>query len=142
MAFPYPYPGPVAPLNNLPINAQYYQPSRFNISALTIGTTTTVTTSVNNNYVIGQLVRFLIPQQFGTFQLNEQQGYVISIPASNQVVVNVNSSAYDTFIPSPSQFITQAQITAVGDINSGALNTIPATTSTLIPGSFQDISPN
>jgi hypothetical protein len=142
MAFPYPYTGPIAPYNNLPINAQYYQPNRFNISALTIGTNTTVTTSVNNNYVIGQLVRFIIPQQFGTYQLNEQKGYVTAINSPTQFVVNLNSSRYDTFVPTPTRFITQAQILAIGDINTGATNASGRVNNgTFIPGSFINISP-
>lgn len=134
--------GPIAPESNPPINPQYFQPSKFNISALTIGATTTVTTSVNNNYVLGQLVRFLIPQQFGTFQLNGQSGYVTSIASPSQFVVNVNSSPYNTYIASPAQFVNQAQILAIGDVNSGPINANGRSqNSTVIAGSFQDISP-
>ena len=48
--------GPIAPYSNVNINAQFYQPSLFIISAVTLGVTTTVTTTQNNNYVIGQEV--------------------------------------------------------------------------------------
>ena len=37
MSFPYPFPGPVALYNNLPINAQYYKPSQFYITAISLG---------------------------------------------------------------------------------------------------------
>ena len=92
MATPYPYPGPVALYNNLPIEPQFYEPSRFIITNVILGSTTIVTTSVNHNYVVGQLVRLLIPVAFGCFQLNETSGYVISIPAANQVEVGINSN--------------------------------------------------
>lgn len=135
------FPGPTAPENNPPINPQYYQPSVFFISALTLGPTTTVTTSVDNNYVIGQLVRLVIPNAYGSYQLNETQGYVISLPASNQVVVTIDSSNANTFISSPTGINTRPQIMAIGDINTGQTNTGRAGNITYIPGSFINISP-
>ena len=63
MAYPYPYSGPIAPYNNLPIMPQYYAPSQFFISTVTRGQNTTVTTTVSHNYVVGQTVRLIIPPQ-------------------------------------------------------------------------------
>lgn len=126
--------------SNPPIEPQFYQPSQFFISAISLGQTTTVTTTVNNNYVVGQLVRFVIPQANGTRQLNEQPGYVINVPAPNQVVVNINSSLYDIFQTSTQP--TQPQILAIGNINSGDINASGnLNTGTFIPGSFINISP-
>jgi hypothetical protein len=143
MAFPYPYVGPYAPYNNVPIEPQYFQPSRFVISAITLGKTTTVTTSVNHNYVVGQEVRLLIPSYYGSFQLNEQTGLVTSIPAVNQVVLNINSIGSNAFIPSPSYGPTPPQIIAIGEINSGQINSSGRVNNiTYIPGSFINISPN
>jgi hypothetical protein len=134
--------GPIAPENNPPINPQFYSPSRFNISAIGLGTTTTVTTTVNHNYVTGQLVRLVIPQMYGAFQLNERSGYVISVPAANQVVLSTNSTMVDLFTANPTSGKTQPQILAIGDINSGVTNTSGrSSTGTFIPGSFIDISP-
>lgn len=140
MSFPYPYTGPVSLYNNLPINAQYYQPSQFFISAISLGPTTTITTTVNNNYVIGQLCRLIIPQANRCSQLNEQTGYVIAIPNPNQVTLNINSSGYNLF--QTSTYPTQPQILAIGDINSGVINNIGnGSEGTFIPGSFINISP-
>lgn len=134
--------GPIAPESNPPINPQYYQPSVFDISALSLGESTTVTTTANHNYVIGQIVRLLIPMIYGSFQLNEQEGTVTSIPASNQVVININSTKANPFVPNTSSGTTQPQIVAVGDVNSGTINsTGRSNTGTYIPGSFIDISP-
>lgn len=138
MSFP---PGPKPIYQNLPIEAQYYQPSRFVISAITLGSTTLVTTTLDVNYLIGQQVRFVIPPSFGTRQLNEKQGLVIDIPMPNQIVVNIDSSKYDTFISSSAT--TQAQIMAIGDVNTGQINANgPFHTQTNIPASFINISPN
>lgn len=131
---------PIPPYSNVPIQAQFYEPSRFVISAITLGQTTIITTTANNNYVIGQLVRLIIPPSFGTRQLNEQQGYVFSIPAPNQVEVGINSVGFDAFINSSAP--TQAQILAIGDINTGSINSSGRTnTGTFVPGAFINISP-
>lgn len=131
---------PIPPYSNVPINAEFYEPSQFFISAITLGNPTVITTTVNNNYVVGQLVRLIIPPTFGTRQLNEQTAYVVSIPASNQVAVSINSLNYDSFISSSST--TQPQILAIGDINSGTTNNSGrSNTGTFIPGSFINISP-
>lgn len=136
-----PIKGPVPPFNNPPIEPQFFQPSRFAISNITLGMTTIVTTTLDMNYVIGQLIRLIIPPTFGCRQLNETQGYVISLPASNQVEVTINSSQnVDPYIASSAT--TMAQILAIGDINSGITSStgriIPTTN---IPGSFINISP-
>lgn len=142
MAFPYPTVGPIPAYTNVPINADFYQPSRFNISALMLGQTTTVTTSVDHNYVVGQQVRLIIPQQFGTYELNGKQGTVISVTSATQVVVNIYSAPFTAFVSSPTAYVTQAQILAIGDINSGVTNSSGRTnTGTFIPGSFINISP-
>ncbi len=133
--------GPVPPYSNVNINAQFYQPNRFVISGISLGVTTTVTTTANMNYVMGQLVRLLIPSSFGSTQLNQQEGYVVSLPASNQVVLSIDSSKnVDSFVSSSAT--TQAQIVAVGDINNGIVSsTGRSVPTTNIPGSFINISP-
>jgi hypothetical protein len=79
---------PIPAYQNVPIQAQFYQPSRFFISNITLGKTTLVTTTVQTNYVVGQLVRLLIPYSFGCRQLNEQTGYVISTTFENIAFIN------------------------------------------------------
>jgi len=132
---------PIPPYSNVPIQANFYEPSQFFISTVSLGQVTTVTTTVNHNYFVGQLVRLLIPPQFGCVQLNQQTGYVLSIPAANQVTVTINSSQnVDAFKTSTAA--TQPQIVAVGDINTGVTNSNgPFNESTFIPGSFINISP-
>jgi hypothetical protein len=131
---------PIPPYQNVPIDAQFYKPSRFVITAISLGSTTTVTTSVNHNYVIGQTVRLIIPPTFGCRKLNEQQGQVISIPAANQVTLNIISQGIDAFVASSAT--TVAQILAIGDVNTGQISstgrTIPLVT---VPGAFINISP-
>jgi len=132
---------PIPPYQNLPIHAEYYQPSRFVITAITLGLTTTITTSSNHNYVIGQEIRLLIPANCGSIQLNETKGFVVSIPSLNQVettinsLINVNAFISATGISSP-------QIVAIGDVNTGTTNSSGRNnTGTYVPGAFINISP-
>ena len=133
--------GPIAPESNPPINPQYYAPSKFFISNITLGQTTTITTTEDVNYDIGQQVRLIIPPSFGCRQLNEAQGYVLSIPMPDQVVVSINSLRnVDQFTSSSAP--TQPQILPIGDINSGIVNANGRNyITTFIPGSFINVSP-
>lgn len=137
---------PIPPYQNVPIQSQFYQPSQFVITAISLGPTTTITTAIDNNYVIGQLCRLTIPSKYGSRALNEQQAYVISLPASDQVVLDLNSTGSDPFIPSPTflpfESQTPPQIMAIGDINTGVVNgNGRSPVGTFIPGSFINISP-
>lgn len=134
--------GPVAPENNPPIHPEYYQPSRFVIEEIILGQTTVVVTEEDNNYVVGQLIRFIIPPTYGTRELNEQEGYVISLLDTDIFEVNIDSTQMNEFEPFPSYGPTPPQVVAVGDVNTGYISTtgrtVPATN---IPGSFINISP-
>lgn len=141
MAFPYPYVGPIAYGNNFPINAQYYEPRVYFIDDITLGQTTTVTTTVDHDYVIGQQCRLIIPPSNGCIQLNESQGTVIEIPSADQVVLTIDSSRnVNQFQTSSAK--TQPQILPIGDYNEGAINSQGrSNTITFIPGSFINVSP-
>lgn len=133
---------PIPPYQNVPIEPDFYQPRSFIISNVSLGQTTTITTIDNMDYVIGQLVRLIIPPSFGCRQLNELTGFVLSIPMTTQVIISIDSSQnVDPFISSSAA--TKPQILAIGDINSGQINTNGRVSNiTYIPGSFINISPN
>jgi biotin carboxylase len=134
--------GPIAPERNPNINPDYYQPRRFVISAITRGITTTITTSEENDYVLGQNVRFTIPSPYGIRALNEQTGFITAIVSTTQFIVNINSQKYDDFNASPSVSNQSPQVIAIGDVNTGAINSDGRSdTATDIPGSFINISP-
>ena len=143
-----PFPGPIAPENNPPIMPEWFQPSIFPITAISFGATTTVTTApefgVNNNFVIGQLVRFVIPSTYGAGGLNEQQAYVVGKPGPNQVIVGIDTRLnYDAFRPTPIYGPTPPTLGAIGDINTGGINSSGRVkTATTVPGTFINISPS
>lgn len=126
--------------NNIPIVSENYQPNRFVISNVTLGKTTTIVTTEDNNFVIGQLVRLFIPNGYGCIQLSGKTGYIISLPASNQAEVLIDSSQ------NVNQFIAGSEtnspaITPIGDVNTGIISSsgrnIPTTN---IPGAFINVS--
>lgn len=131
--------GPVPPYNNPPIEPQNFQPSQFFISAISLGITTTVTTTMNMNYVLGQECRLLIPEGYGCTNLNQKTGFVLSIPSSNQVILSINSINSNSFVNA--MLPTQAQIVAVGDVNNGQTNSSGSSNQgTAVLGSFINIS--
>lgn len=112
-----------------------YFPGTTYISAITLGTTTTIDTTDAHNFVVGQQVAFRIPSQWGTTQLNSLPniiipgsplyGYVIAVTDYNTVVVNIDSTAYTAF--NSNQTVASVpglsfpQIVAVGDVNTGGV---------------------
>lgn len=131
---------PIPAYSNVPIEPQFYAPSRFEIEDITKGQSTIVTTTEDHNYVIGQLVRITIPAAYGMYQINENQGVVVSIPSSTQVELQIDSSFYDTYISATD--LNVPQILATGDYNYGIISTNGRVVgSTNIPGSFINISP-
>lgn len=139
------YPTPL--YSNPAIDPESYQPRVFTISDITLGPQTTITTSVDHNYVIGQWVRLLIPSNYGSRLLNEKQALVVLIPSSTEVTLDLDSNGANAFISSPSYLPFQnkvyPQIVAIGDQNSGAINSSGRNpTGTYIPGSFINISPS
>ena len=133
---------PIPLYQNFPIEAQFFQPSRFVISNVTLGSTTIITTVLDMNFVIGQEIRLLIPAQFGCVQLNYKTGYVLSLPASNQVEVSINSNVNVNQYIAGTSTTNSPQIIAIGDINQGSINSNgPRNTDSGIPGAFENISP-
>lgn len=124
------------------------------VTALTLASTTTVTTAANHNLVTGQQVGFFIPSQWGTVELNSpnslgQQvtGYVSSVTNATTVVVALNTaSGYTAFNSNPT--VAQAlagmsfpQMIALGDNNTGSITNsfLPTTiNSATIGGAFQN----
>lgn len=112
-----------------------YAPGVNVISAITTGSTTTITTTNAHNCVVGQEVAFRVPSTWGTTQLNSLPnttipgspiyGYVVSVTDYHTLVVNINSTGYTAF-NSNQTFTgtagrTFAQLVAVGDVNTGGV---------------------
>lgn len=112
-----------------------YAPGVAFVSAISTGSTTTITTTAPHNFVAGQEIAFRIPSAYGTTQLNSlpnnttpgspQYAYVTSVSSATQFVCNVNSSSYTAF--NSNQPISSVpglqfpQVLAVGDVNTGGV---------------------
>jgi hypothetical protein len=112
-----------------------YAPNQAVISAITTGTTTTITTTAPSNFVVGQEIAFRIPTAWGTTQLNSLPnlvipgspvyGYVISVTNSTTFVCNINSTGFTAF-NSNLAFASYPgekfpQVVPVGDVNTGGI---------------------
>lgn len=109
-----------------------YLPQDNVISGITLGSTTTITTTMYHNFLTGQEVAFRIPIFWGTYQLNSLPnlvipgspiyGYVSSVTDNWTFVITTNSSAYTAFASNPVTTptnLTYAQVLSAGDINTG-----------------------
>lgn len=132
---------PIPPNQNEPIKAEYYQPSRFVISGITRGKETIITTTEDMNYVIGQQVRIILPSIYKCYQINQQTGYVLSIPTSKSVTIDIDSSSYDPFV-NTAYSVEKPQIVAIGTLRNGSLNSEGRINNiNYTPGAFINISP-
>jgi len=111
-----------------------YAPGVSIIESITTGTTTTITTSAPNNFVVGQQIAFNIPSAWGTVELNElpntlipgspQYYYVTSVISSTEFVCNANTTSATAFTSNVTVAQVKAglsfpQVKAVGDVNTG-----------------------
>lgn len=112
-----------------------YLPEDNVISAITLGTTTTIATTMYHNFEVGQEIAFRIPTLWGTTQLNSLPNsiipgspvyaYVTSITDNWTFVCTTNSSAYTaytsnfTMTASTLAGLSYPQVLAVGDVNTG-----------------------
>lgn len=112
-----------------------YPPEDNVISAITLGTTTTVTTTMYHNFEVGQEIAFRIPTSWGTTQLNSLPnvqipgspiyGYVVSITDNWTFVCSINSASFtaytDNFTMTASTLVglSYPQVLSAGDVNTG-----------------------
>ncbi len=126
-----------------------YAPQDNFVSAVTVGSTTTVVTTMYHNFEVGQEIAFRIPSQYGITQLNSlpnvlipgspAYGVVVSITDNWTFVCNINSSAFTAYtanVPvAQVNGLSFPQVLSVGDFNSGG-NLISSTSSLYPPPSF------
>lgn len=108
-----------------------FQPAFRIISSITRADPAVIVTSIDHDYVTGEIVRFYIPSIFGMQQLNTLVG-TITVTASDTFSVNIDTSSFDAFAipaPLPSSY-TCAQVVPIGEISSilsaATKNTLPS----------------
>jgi len=96
-----------------------YRPRKRFITKITLGNTTLVQMSVTNAYVVGEKVNLLVPVEYGTIELNNKRGTILSIDtATNEIELDIDSSGYSAFtFPAASDVpFTFAQVIPNGEI--------------------------
>lgn len=125
-----------------------YLPEDNVISAITLGATTTIQTTMYHNFEIGQEIAFRIPTLWGTTQLNSLPNtltpgspvyaYVTSITDNWTFVCTTNSTSFtaytDNFTMTAATLpgLSYPQTLAVGDVNTGG-NTSGLSLTSLYP---------
>ena len=58
---------------------------------------TTVKTSVDHGYAVGQYITLVVPSEFGSSEISGQSGRISAISSANEFVVEIDSSAASAF---------------------------------------------
>lgn len=74
---------------------KFYPRTRY-ISAITLGTTTTIKMTVAHDFAVDDLVRLVVPQQFGTKELNSLAVKVTAI-TTGTITVDYDSTGFTAF---------------------------------------------
>lgn len=111
------------------------------IVAITNDTNALITTDIPHQYVTGQIVRIVIPQDFGgvnnattqmnqyafgMMQINGLLGTIQTIPTTTTFTLDINTTIFDVFVlpppivfaVGPPAYLSYAQVIPVGEINS------------------------
>ncbi len=135
--------GPIADYRNPPIHPEWYSPKYAVLQQITplSSSRTQITTEESNEFVQGQIVRFIIPFGDGMDGLNEREAYVVSILSETEFIADIDTRNFNAFNPTRNPIQTP-YVVPVGDINTGAINSSGRTNNILyIEGSFINISP-
>lgn len=84
----------------------------------------TITDSDVNTYIVGQLVRLDIPQDYGMIQADGLTGQIMEIDETD-FSVSINSTMFDTFVipPEGNRIIRPASLSPAGSRNLSYSNT-------------------
>lgn len=97
-----------------------YYPRRRFITAISQATSAVVTLSVTHGYQVGQLVRMVVPSDYGMIQMNGLQATIIAVNNSttvNSITLDIDSSSFNAFaFPLAASYpFTQAQVVPMGE---------------------------
>lgn len=86
------------------------------VTAITNAFQSTITTSFDHNYVVGQIVLLSVPKAFGMKEADRQQATILAVPATNQMTVSLNTSTFTPFAFPPASAVpfTFAQVSSIG----------------------------
>ncbi len=103
-------------------NPLFYPPER-TISKITQAAQAVVTTTVDHQYVVGQLVRFLVPAEFGMTEISGLTGSVVAVTQAT-FTVNIDTTGFTAFafpLSAVSPF-TPAQVIPFAETTNAAIS--------------------
>lgn len=94
-----------------------FNPAMATITAIFKSENTLVQTSFPHTFIVGQYVRFFIPQEYGMTQLNGLTGLVLTVGnlPSNLFLTNIDSTNFDAFVV-PVAPLQSAQVVPSGEL--------------------------
>lgn len=106
--------------------ADLYIPMLCYPTAITQASSAVVTLNVDHQFVVGSVVKFVIPSQWGMIELNNQTGTVTAITSST-ITVNIDTTSYTAF-SYPTSAVAAAgmdfpQVIPIADENFGYVYT-------------------
>jgi hypothetical protein len=111
-----------------------FYPVSYLITAITNAQQATITTSIDHTLTAGQEVRILVPQIFGMYQINGTATDIVSVPTSNSMVVDADTTNFDAFVVPIATNITPAQLIPIGqDAFDGSANQYDDATRNILP---------
>lgn len=67
------------------------------ISSITNGINPTVTFTEDHDFSIGEIVSFRVGRQFGMYQINNRRVKVLSVPTTDSVTIELDTSTWSVF---------------------------------------------
>lgn len=105
-----------------------FYPRRRYITKITAASQAVVTMSVTHGYKVGQLVRMVVPAEFGMVEMNNLQATIVAVDTTtttgNSITLNIDSSAFTAFafpLSAVAPF-TFAQVVPMGEDTPYALS--------------------
>jgi hypothetical protein len=92
----------------------YQIPAISQIASITNAFPALVTTTFANNYLTGAIVRLYIPPYCGMKQANYLKGAII-VTSPTTFTIDIDTTAFDTFVAPSSDTVTPAQVVPVGE---------------------------
>ena len=104
-----------------------WYPRRRTVINITQAAQAVITTSVTNQFTVGQQVRFQVPAACGMTEINGLIGTVVAVAAAS-FTVNIDTTAFTAFAWPAVALVpfTPAEVVPVGEDTAYALSTIPA----------------
>lgn len=108
-----------------------FQPAMRVIAGMTTTNPIQITTTFDNQFKNGLIVRLDIPQHFGMQQANQLTGEIVVINSTTFIIPSIDATNFDTFVL-PTDFppgYQDAQVVPVGEnnslLNSATQNVLP-----------------